>query len=97
MVAFFASAPALINVYNLHFIHIKGKWQFIMRTVDNVGKLFQPIEDIITEKLIPALTDRSHCSIEERKLLSLPTRYGGLNIVNPVEEASLHRERSLSP
>jgi hypothetical protein len=30
------------------FIHsIKGKWQFIMRTVDNVGKLFQPIEDII--------------------------------------------------
>ena len=46
------------------FIHsIKGKWQFIMRTVDNVGKLFQPIEDIITEKLIPALTGRSHCSI----------------------------------
>jgi hypothetical protein len=57
--------------------------------VDNVGKLFQPIEDIITEKLIPALTGRSHCSIEERKLLSLPTRYGGLNIVNPVEEVSL--------
>ena len=77
------------------FIHsIKGKWQFIMRTVDNVGKLFQPIEDIITEKLIPALTGRSHCSIEERKLLSLPTRYGGLNIVNPVEEASLQLDAS---
>ena len=68
------------------FIHsIKGKWQFIMRTVDNVGKLFQPIEDIITEKLVPALTGRSHCSIEEIKLLSLPTRYGGLNIVNPLK------------
>jgi hypothetical protein len=76
------------------FIHyIKGKWQFIMRTVDNVGKLFQPIEDIITEKLIP-LTGRSHCSIEERKLLSLPTRYGGLNIVNPVEEVSLQLDAS---
>jgi hypothetical protein len=77
------------------FIHsIKGKWQFIMRTVDNVGKLIQPIEDIITEKLVPALTGRSHCSIEERKLLSLPTRYGGLNIVNPVEEASLQLDAS---
>ncbi|CAB4032826.1 Hypothetical predicted protein [Paramuricea clavata] len=65
-----------------------------MRTVDNVGKLFQPIEDIITEKLIPALTRRSHCSIEERKLLSLPTRYGGVNIVNPVEEASLQLDAS---
>jgi hypothetical protein len=77
------------------FIHsIKGKWQFIMRTVDNVRKLFQPIEDIITEKLIPALTGRSHCSIEERKLLSLPTRYGGLNIVNPVEETNLQLDAS---
>ena len=62
--------------------------------MDNVGKLFQPIEDIITEKLIPALTGRSHCSIEERKLLSLPTRYGGLNIVNPVEEVSLQLDAS---
>ena len=62
--------------------------------VYNVGKLFQPIEDIITEKLIPALTGRSHCSIEERKLLSPPRRYGGLNIVNPVEEASLQLDAS---
>lgn len=70
------------------FIHsIKGKWQFIMRTVEKVDELFQPIEEIITEKLIPALTGRSHCSIAERKMLSLPTRHGGLNIVNPVEEA----------
>lgn len=70
------------------FIHsIKGKWQFIMRTVENIDKLFEPIEEIIVEKLIPALTGRSHCSTVERNLLSLPTRYGGLNIVNPVEEA----------
>ncbi len=59
------------------FIHsIKGKWQFVMRTMNNIEELFQPIEDIITEKFIPALTGRSHCSIEDRKLLSLPTRYG---------------------
>ena len=77
------------------FIHsIKGKWQFVMRTMNNIEELFQPIEDIITEKFIPALTGRSHCSIEDRKLLSLPTRYGGLNITNPVEEANLQFDAS---
>ena len=51
-------------------------------------KLFQPIERMITEKFIPALNGGRQFSTEERRLLSLPTRYGGLNIINPVEEAS---------
>ena len=77
------------------FIHsVKGKWQFVMRTVENIEKLFQPIEEIIIDKFIPALTGKSHCSVAERKLLSLPTRYGGLNIVNPVEEACLQFDAS---
>ena len=65
-----------------------------MRTVDNIENLLQPIEEILTEKLIPTLTGRSHYSVAERKLLSLPTRYGGLNIINPVEEARLQFEAS---
>ena len=70
------------------FIHsVKGNWQFIMQTVENIDKLFEPIEEIIVKKLIPALTGWSQCSTVERNLLSLPTRYGGLNIINPVEEA----------
>ncbi len=77
------------------FIHsVKGKWQFVMRTVENIEKLFQPIEEIIIDKFIPALTGKSHCSVAKRKLLSLPTRYGGLNIVNPVEEACLQFDGS---
>ena len=77
------------------FIHsVKGKWQFVMRTIENIEKLFQPIEEIIIDKFIPALTGRSHCSVAERKLLSLPTRYGGLNIVHPVEEACLQIDAS---
>ena len=39
------------------------------------------IEEAIYEKLIPALTGRGQSSPEERKLLSLPRRYGGLNII----------------
>ena len=47
------------------------------------------IEEAIYEKLIPALTGRGQSSPEERKLLSLPTRYGGLNIINPVVAANI--------
>lgn len=50
--------------------------------------LLQPLKDAIIEKLMPFLTGRNQCSAEERKLLSLPTRYGALNIINPVPEAS---------
>ena len=60
-----------------------------MRTIDNVDKFFQPIEDAINDKLIPALTGRDQCSSEERKLLALITRYGGLNIINPVAAADI--------
>ena len=67
---------------------IIGKWRYTMQTNENIGALLQPLEDAISKKLIPALTGRRQCSAEERKLLSLPTRHGELNIINPVLEAS---------
>ena len=39
-----------------------------------------PIEDTIRDRFIPAITGDRICSEEERKLLSLPSRYGGLTI-----------------
>ena len=73
---------------------IMGKWQYIMRTIEDVGGLLHPIEEAIHEKLIPALTGRGLCSPEERKLLSLPTRYEGLNIINPVVAANIQFDAS---
>ncbi len=64
-----------------------GRWQYVMRTTDNTSALFQPLEDAIHQHFIPALTVRAPCSADERKLLSLPARYGGLNIVDPVDTA----------
>ena len=52
---------------------IMGKWQYIMRTIEDVGGLLHPIEEAI---------------YEERTILSLPTRYVGLNIINPVVAAN---------
>ena len=48
--------------------------------------LFQPIEDILREKFIPAIIGRKVSDIE-RKILALPVRFGGIGLLNPVETA----------
>ena len=43
-----------------------------MQTIESVGYLFQPLEDVIHQKFIPALTSRDSCCKLERDLMSLP-------------------------
>ena len=33
-------------------------WSFLQRTIQNAGEYFQPIEDVLREKLIPAIVGR---------------------------------------
>ena len=54
-----------------------------MRTIESVGSLFQPLEDVLHQHFIPALTSRDPCSEVEQELLALPCRLGGLKIPNP--------------
>ena len=49
--------------------------------------LFQPLEDVIREELIPAIVGRK-ISDMERKILALPVRLGGIGILNPTEMAN---------
>ena len=53
----------------------------VMRTIDSVGSLFQPLENVIHQHFIPALTGQDPCSGLEWELLALPCRLGGLNIL----------------
>ena len=71
------------------------KWLFLMRTTKNVADQFQPLEEAIRSSFIPALVGRE-VSDQERKLLSLPTRFGGLGIANPVEIAEMEHNASLN-
>ena len=64
-----------------------GRWLYLMRTIDINSSIFQPLEDMTHLKFVPALTGQVYSSPEVRKLLSLPSRLCGLNIVNPVEIA----------
>ena len=70
------------------FVHgTKGKWSYLRRTVPHCGFLLQPIEDMVHEGSIPAITGRPPCFQMERKMLALPSKLGGLSLVDPTAAA----------
>ena len=66
---------------------LMNEWTFLMRTIPDFSDLFQLLEDAITYQLLPSLTGRSSFSDVERELLALPTRHGGLGILQPARSA----------
>ena len=58
----------------------KGKLTYFMRTIPEIDQFLKPIENTIRNEFIPALTGGDICSDNDRQLLSLPARYGGLGI-----------------
>ena len=51
-----------------------------MRIVLSLGELLKPLEDVIRFRFLPAITGGHLCSDNERILLSLPAKLGGLAI-----------------
>ena len=66
---------------------LAGRWAYLLRTVQGISPLLRPLEDAIHQQFLPALTGRPACSPEERELLSLPVRLGGLGINDPTMSA----------
>ena len=69
------------------------RWTFLQRTVPGISDLFEPLEDVIAHKFIPAIVGREVSKLQ-RDLLALPVRYGGLGIANPVQTADREYETS---
>ena len=63
----------------------------LSRTIPDIAELLNPLED---QHLILALTGRQPCSREERDLLALPVRLGGMGITNPVSTSHRNFEAS---
>ena len=55
-----------------------------MRTMEDIAHLYQPLEDCIKNVFLPSFLQISF-SDSERKLFSLPAKYGGLGVFNPTE------------
>ena len=58
----------------------KHKITYFMRTIKNLSHVLKPLDDFIDQHFIPAITDGHVASTDERKLLSLPAKLGGLGI-----------------
>jgi len=87
--------------YSAYTKGISHRWTYVQRTMAGISTLFSPLEECISEVLIPAITGRS-VSPQERNMLALPVRFGGLGLTNPVEccdreyQASTHITTELS-
>ena len=73
-------------VYACYTKAISHRWSYVQRTIPEISHLFSPLEEVIQGKLIPSLIGRKINAVE-REIFSLPIRYGGMNIKNPVETA----------
>ncbi len=70
------------------------RWKYVQRTIKNIGSLFAPLENSIRNKLIPSIVGRQ-ISDEERDLIALPVRFGGMGIQDPTETANREYDASL--
>ena len=69
------------------FIHgEQHRFRFCMRTIPGMEEYLKPLDDVIDEKLIPALVGRN-INNTERALFSLPIREGGMGLPLLVDEA----------
>ena len=57
-----------------------GHLNYFIRTTPNLSTILHELDQVITNELIPAITDGSVVSSEERVLLLLPVNLGGLGI-----------------
>lgn len=69
------------------------RWCFLQRTVPDIKEYFIPLEEIIREKLIPAIIGKAVTDLE-RKIISLPVRLGGMGIQNPTLTAQIEFRNS---
>ena len=76
--------------YTAYTLGLKNKWSFLCRAMPDAATALAPVEQILTDKLIPTITGRL-VNTEERTILALPCRYGGLGLINPTELSTQYR------
>ena len=66
--------------YSCFISGFRHKVTYFMRTIPGAESQLKRLDEIILTHFIPAITDGIICNEEERKLLSLPPKFGGLSI-----------------
>ena len=66
---------------------IQAEWNFCHRVLCGSSQLFQPLENLLMEKFLPAILEIMSILSMERRLFCLPARKGGLGVSNPTSFA----------
>ena len=82
------------SAYTAFTAALRHRYTFFMRTIPNIGPLMKPVEAVIREKLIPALTEDRKVTDDERLLMSLPPKFGGMGLINPTQLSDLEYKAS---
>ncbi|KAL5261580.1 hypothetical protein ACHWQZ_G007326 [Mnemiopsis leidyi] len=77
-----SSEPQL--AYAGFYFGITKKWNYLLRTTPDIATLLEPIERVIVDNLLPAITGITPVSETLRDTFALSPKNGGLGIVNPV-------------
>ena len=72
-----------------------SKWTYCLRTIPDIGVLLEPPERLIYTVFLPSLTGQGVPNQVDRDLFVLPTRLGGLGILNPVINSRFQFDASL--
>ena len=69
-------------------ISLQNEWQYLSRTVLDIGHRFEPVERAIRQRLLPELMGLESISGEMRQLMAQGVKQAGLGIRKPVESAA---------
>lgn len=72
----------------------RHKMTYFIRTIPDLAETLKPLDEVINNKLIPAITEGQIISAADRSLLSLPVRLGGLGIPIYQEECPKEYQNS---
>lgn len=70
------------SAYTAFTYSLIGHRNYVFRTVLDISHFLQPLEDVINQQFIPALTGRPPVSITERNLLACPVCLCGMGLLN---------------
>ena len=86
--------------YAAYTFGLKQRWTYFLRTLPDIRDLLEPLENAISQVLIPAITEH-RCKQLDRDVLALPVRLGGLVLGNPSRESLVvstpHQSKSQRP
>ena len=73
---------------------IRHRYTYYMRTIPDISAILSPLENVIRFKFLPALLEGRVCTDDERSLLSLPVRLGGMGLINVTAISDAEHENS---